>query len=87
MKGIPTTLNNLIEKLIKFPGIGRRSAERIAYFILNKLSLDEVKAFSDNLVKLKEDVRFCSICHNITDKDICDICNDEQRDRSTICIV
>lgn len=83
----PLSFQALIDKLVKFPGIGRRSAERIAHFILNKLSLEEIKSFSETMVKLKESIRFCSVCHNISEDELCNVCKDTQRDKGTVCIV
>ncbi|HDZ77172.1 MAG TPA: recombination protein RecR [Candidatus Omnitrophica bacterium] len=87
MSSTPVALQNVIDKFVKFPGVGRRSAERMAYFILNNLSSDEVKLLSEDLVTLKVSIRFCSICHNISEEDTCIICRDTRRDRSVICVV
>jgi recombination protein RecR len=79
-------IENLINELTRLPGIGRKSAQRLAFFIL---SMPEAEALS--IAKAIEDVkqkaRFCSRCFNITDKEICDICNDDSRDRSRLCVV
>lgn len=87
MPTAPIAFQGLIDKLTKFPGIGARSAERMAHFILNKLSLAEIKSLSEAMVKLKESIRFCSVCHNISEEELCNICKDTQRDRGIICIV
>lgn len=87
MSGVPLVFQDIIEKLVKFPGIGRRSAERMAHFILDKLSLGEIKALSEAMVNLKESIRFCSLCHNISEEELCSICKDARRDKSVICIV
>lgn len=83
-EALPITV--LAEKFASLPGIGRKSAKRIAYYIL---SLDEesVKDFADAIVSAKRDVHKCKICCNFTENEICDICNDESRDKSTICVV
>ncbi|MDP1852925.1 MAG: recombination mediator RecR [Candidatus Omnitrophota bacterium] len=83
----PLSFQVLIDKLVKFPGIGRRSAERIVHFILNKLSLEEIKSLSEAMVKLKESIRFCSVCHNISEDELCNVCKDTQRDKGIVCIV
>lgn len=83
----PLSFQALIDKLVKFPGIGRRSAERIVHFILNKLSLEEIKSLSEAMVKLKESIRFCSVCHNISEDELCNVCKDTQRDKGIVCIV
>ncbi len=87
MSSSPLVFQELIDKLRKFPGIGARSAERIAHFILNKLSLEEIKSFSEAMIKLKETIRFCSVCHNISEDELCNICKDSNRDSGVICVV
>ncbi|PIQ89290.1 MAG: recombination protein RecR [Candidatus Omnitrophica bacterium CG11_big_fil_rev_8_21_14_0_20_42_13] len=84
---IPEVLRRVIDKFMKFPGVGRRSAERMAHFVLNKLSLDEIKVFSEDMIKLKESIKFCSICHNISEEETCSICRDQRRDKGIICVV
>jgi len=85
-----TTYTNSIEKLIssliKLPGIGRRSAERIVGYILD-VSHEEVKNLSEMICKVKETVRFCHICNNLSEEDNCKICQDSRRQRDIICIV
>ncbi|HHW56453.1 MAG TPA: recombination protein RecR [Clostridia bacterium] len=76
----------LIEELSKLPGIGPKTAQRLAFFIIN-MPLEEVKNLSQAIIDAKEKLRYCKICYNITDKEVCDICSDEQRDHSTICVV
>jgi recombination protein RecR len=80
------TLNKLIEELSKMPGIGPKSAQRIAFYILRS-SKEEAKALSQAILDLKEKITHCSICNNITEEDPCEICNDNQRDHSIICVV
>ena len=70
----------------KLPGIGRKTALRLALHLLRR-DVEEVDAFADALVHLKHDVRYCSVCHNISDDDVCPICSDHRRDRSVICVV
>lgn len=79
-------LNRLINELKKIPGIGAKSAQRISFYIL-KSSVEEVKALSDAIRDVKEKLRYCSICNNITDVDPCRICSDEKRDGSLLCVV
>lgn len=83
----PLVLRTLVDKLTQFPGIGRRSAERMVHFILNKLSLEQVKSLSEAILALKQTIRFCSVCHNISQEEICAICRDTQRNQSVICVV
>ena len=87
MSSIPLALQNVIDKFVKFPGVGRRSAERMAHFILNKLSSDDVKLLSEDLVRLKASIKFCALCRNISEQEICAICRDSNRDQSVICVV
>ncbi|MEW6675638.1 MAG: recombination mediator RecR [Nitrospirota bacterium] len=79
-------IENLITELTKLPGIGRKTAQRLAFFILN-MSEEDAKAIAKAINNAKERARFCSKCFNITDTEICDICMDEQRDRKKICVV
>lgn len=80
------SIEKLIGKLIRLPGIGRRSAERIVGYILNA-SQDEVKALSEAIYKVKENVRFCRICNNLSEQELCRICQDSRRKKEIICIV
>ena len=79
-------IENLINQLTRLPGIGRKSAQRLAFFIL---SMPEAEALSiaDAIRTVKQTARFCSQCFNITDSDLCEICSDESRDRSRIVVV
>jgi len=80
------SIEKLIERLMKFPGIGRRSSERIITYILNA-PRDEIQGLSDALSKVKENVRFCRICNNFSEQEICRICQDSRRKKDIICIV
>ncbi len=80
------TVANLIEEFEKLPGIGPKTAQRLALFVLN-LSLEEAKTLSDAIIKAKEKVKFCRICFNLTDEEVCDVCRSEKRDSSIICVV
>ena len=82
----PKLIENLLEKLIKLPGVGRRSAERIVFWML-KQSTGDMKTFADSIVALKEGLHFCKYCNNLGDSEICLICSDTLRDPKTICIV
>lgn len=79
-------LNRLINELKKIPGIGAKSAQRISFYIL-KAPPEDVNALSEALRDVKEKLRYCSICNNITDVDPCRICTDEKRDGSLLCVV
>jgi len=80
------TLNKLIEELSKMPGIGPKSAQRIAFYILRS-SKEEAKALSQAILDLKQKITHCSICNNITEENPCAICSNNQRDYSIICVV
>lgn len=79
-------IENLITNLTKLPGIGRKTAQRLAFFIL-AMPDDEAREIAKAINDVKEKARFCSVCFNITDSDVCDICRDEGRDRKKICVV
>ncbi len=82
----PKVLEELISCFKKYPTIGEKSAERLALATLD-LSEDELNNFSNTLIKAKKVLKPCKICCNLTDNDICDICNDETRDKNLICVV
>ena len=82
----PESLQELIDSFMLLPGIGPKTAERLAYHVLLKLNEDQVKKFSDSIKKAYSTVKKCPICGNLTDKDICDICKDETRE-ATIMVV
>lgn len=80
------SIQNAIEELSKLPGIGKKSAQRLVFFLL-KLPKNEVVALAKSLVDIKEKAKFCSICFNITEKDPCSICSSDIRDNTIICVV
>jgi recombination protein RecR len=82
----PPLLENLIERLAKLPGLGRKSATRLALHFLRQPE-EEVCALASALNEVKEKIKFCSLCHNFTDEDPCPRCADPRRDRSVICVV
>ena len=75
-----------IEEFNKLPGIGPKSAQRITYHLLRS-SDEEAKALTEAILALKEKIKLCSVCFNITDRDPCLICQDKERDHSKICVV
>jgi recombination protein RecR len=79
-------LERLIEELGKLPGVGQKSASRLAFFLL-KHPEEEALALAEAIVDLKRNVRHCSVCYNITTDDPCAICRDPRRERGTICVV
>jgi len=86
MASYTDSIEKLIDRLIRLPGIGRRSAERIITYIL-EVSGDEIKKLSEAILKVKENVRFCRICHNLSEQDECAICRDLRRNQSILCVV
>jgi recombination protein RecR len=82
----PRLISNLIERLTKLPGIGPRSAERMAFWLLNH-SREEAEGLAKSIVTLKDGLMFCRVCNNLSDTDICLICSDTARDEKTICVV
>ncbi len=82
----PEKLVKLIESFETLPTIGKKSAERLALFVFSELSDETVNNFSDALKEIKN-LKKCSICHGISDNDICDICSDEKRDKNIILVV
>ncbi len=76
----------LIEKFSSLPGVGRKSAQRVAFHLLS-LSDEEVRSFAETMIRAKETLCYCKVCQNMSDKEICDICSDPNRDRSVICVV
>jgi recombination protein RecR len=87
MSGIYTeTLNKLIAEFEKLPGIGPKTAERLAFFIL-KAQPAEALVLAEAIRDVKEKIKHCQICYNLSEQSICQICRDERRDRSIICVV
>ena len=80
------TLKNLIESFKFFPGIGEKTAERMAFSVLS-MDEEQVKILSDNLANLKKKIKYCSICNNLSDDNICSICSDNTRNRKLLCLV
>lgn len=80
------SINKLISKLGSLPGVGAKTAQRLAFHILN-MDKQEALEIADAIIEAKERIKLCTLCCNLTDKDICEICSDERRDHSTICIV
>lgn len=77
---------NLIEQLSKLPGIGRKTAQRLAFYILEMEEI-EAEKLSKSITNAKEKIRLCSICCNLTDEDPCHLCKNDLRDKSIICVV
>jgi recombination protein RecR len=79
-------LENAVNEFASLPGIGRKTAFRLVMNLLRRDS-EEVKKFGESIIKLHDEIHYCKICNNISDTEICSICNDDKRDRSVICVV
>lgn len=86
MSFFPASLENLIDKFASLPGIGRKSAQRLAFHILS-LPESEALSFADAVVDARKSVHCCRICQNLTEGEICAICASDRRDHGTICVV
>lgn len=83
---MPTLLDNAVNQISRLPGIGRKTALRLVLHMLRQ-DQEDVTALADALTILRRDVKYCKICYNISDTDICPICSDKRRDATTICVV
>ncbi|MDD9879257.1 MAG: recombination mediator RecR [Candidatus Marinimicrobia bacterium] len=83
---MPDSIVRLIEEFSRFPGIGRKTAQRMAFHVL-KSPNDQAVQLAQSVMDMKTKIQFCSICHGITEDDPCGICTDPKRDQSSICIV
>lgn len=79
-------LARLVEEFYKLPGIGPKSAQRLAYYLL-RMPRSEAESLAEAIIEMKDRVTFCSICQNVTESDPCSVCADAMRDRSVICVV
>lgn len=79
-------LENLVEQFEKMPGIGYKTAQRLAYYVLN-LSKTEADDFSNAIKEAHEKIHYCSVCCNLTDQELCPVCRNVKRDKTTICVV
>lgn len=79
-------LERAVQEFSQLPGIGRKTALRLVLHLLRQ-DADDVFLFTDAISRMKEEVKFCKICHNISDQDVCPICSNDRRDSSTICVV
>lgn len=83
---IPRLIENLIDDLSRLPGIGPKSAARIAFFLLHSNN-DYVQDFSDNIKRVKAQIHFCKQCHNLTEHELCLICENDERDQNVMIVV
>ncbi|GAA0701590.1 recombination mediator RecR [Paraclostridium ghonii] len=79
-------ITRLIEEFSKLPGVGRKTAQRLAFHVIN-MNMNDVEALSKAIVEAKKEIKYCSICYNITDKDPCSMCSNKNRDSGVICVV
>ena len=86
MDFFPSALENLIDKFATLPGIGRKTAQRLAFYIIS-LSDEEAMLFADAITNAKESVECCAICLNLTDGELCVVCRDTRRDNGIVCVV
>ncbi len=86
MAQLTESVANLIDEFAKLPGIGRKSAERLAYHVL-RVNKVEALALADSIRDVRENVRYCATCYNLSEGEQCVICGDPKRDRKTICVV
>jgi recombination protein RecR len=86
MASITDSIDKLIEEFSKLPGIGQKSAQRLAFYVL-KIRKEEAKKLAQAILGVKDKVTYCSVCFNLTEDDPCKICKDKKRDSSIICVV
>ncbi|NLT40449.1 MAG: recombination protein RecR [Clostridiales bacterium] len=86
MKYYPDALERLVEKFARLPGIGTKSAQRLAFHILS-LPESQAEEFADAILAAKREIRLCPICQNLTDSSVCSFCSDEKRDPGVVCVV
>ena len=86
MQYFPTALQELADQFARLPGIGGKTAQRLAFHVLS-LPMEDAQEFADSILKAKNTVHTCPVCQNLTDREICPICDDDLRDRSLICVV
>ena len=86
MQYFPAALQDLADQFARLPGIGGKTAQRLAFYVLG-LPMEEAQAFAEAIVEAKRTVHTCPVCQNLTDREICSICNDSARDCSVICVV
>ena len=86
MQYFPAALSDLADQFAKLPGIGGKTAQRLAFHVL-ELPYEDAQAFADAIIAAKQTVHTCSVCQNLTDREICPICDDPIRDKGVICVV
>jgi len=86
MTGFPVSMKALIEEFSKMPGIGPKSAQRLAFYVLRS-GRSEAQTLASAIIKVKESVRFCKICNNLSDEETCEICKSHSRNKALLCVV
>lgn len=86
MQYFPAALQNLADQFARLPGIGGKTAQRLAFYVLG-LPEEDAQEFADAILEAKRSVHTCPVCQNLTDREICPICDDDMRDRGVICVV
>lgn len=85
--GFPSRLlENAVNEFSSLPGVGRKTAFRLVMNLLRR-NADDVRRFGESIIKLHQEIHYCKMCHNISDTEVCNICNDEKRDRAIVCVV
>ena len=86
MQYFPAALQNLADQFARLPGIGGKTAQRLAFHMLS-LSMEDAQDFADTIMEAKRTVHTCPVCQNLTDREVCPICDDDMRDHGLICVV
>ena len=86
MQYFPAALQELADQFARLPGIGGKTAQRLAFHVLS-LPMEDAQALADAILAAKEEIHTCPVCQNLTDREICPICDDDTRDHGTICVV
>ena len=86
MNYFPAALQELTDQFARLPGIGGKTAQRLAFLVLS-LPLEDAESFAEAILNAKKEVKTCPVCQNLTDRELCPICADPQRDQSVICVV
>ena len=83
----PNILKKIIDDFQKLPGIGEKTAERLALHLVTQIDQEDISAFADHLNRLKDEIRYCAMCHMITDHEFCDICANPNREQEILMVV
>lgn len=86
MSAFPVSLENLIDKFASLPGVGKKSAQRLAFYVLGQGN-EYAESFASAILEAKHNVRCCSVCQNVTEDEVCSVCASTHRDRTTVCVV